>query len=160
MLIDVTAVTAAPPERVWQVLTDWERQPDWMVDAREVEVLTAARHGVGVVVRCPTDLLGLVVEDRMRVTDWRPPRRLEVVHVGRLIQGTATFELAPEDGGTRIRWWESIDPPLGPLGELGARLIVAPWVRRLFRRSLANLVAVAEEVEVPRDAGEADPLVS
>jgi len=145
MRIEVAAEASVPPSVVWSVLTDWERQPDWMLDARAVEVLTAARQGVGVTLRCPTNLLGFVVDDRMRVTAWEEPRVLGVEHLGRIITGTAAFELTPTATGTEILWWEEITPPLGALGALGARLLVAPLVRRVFRRSLANLVAVAEE---------------
>ena len=41
----------APPSVVWDVLVDWERQPDWMVDAKEVHVVTPHREGEGVTIR-------------------------------------------------------------------------------------------------------------
>lgn len=131
---------------VWEVLTDWERQSDWMLDALSVEVLTPTRTGEGVTIRCPTRLLGVVVQDVMRVTDWRPERRLEVVHLGSVITGSGAFDLEPVDGGrrTRIRWTEWIDPPLGAFGEWGAGVVAAPLLRRLFGRSLDNLVEIAE----------------
>ncbi|MDA3023749.1 MAG: hypothetical protein O3C70_03445, partial [Actinomycetota bacterium] len=56
------------------------------------------------------------------------------------------FELTPlADGGTRIGWWEEVDPPLGAIGELGAQLFALPIIRRIFRRSLRNLARRAEE---------------
>jgi hypothetical protein len=81
----------------------------------------------------------------MRVTRWEQGRVLEVTHLGRIITGTGAFELSDlPDGGTRIGWWEEVDPPLGALGEWGARLVALPVIRRIFRRSLANLAARAE----------------
>lgn len=145
MRLEVTTEAAAPRRVVWEVLTRWEDQPRWMRDAKEVHVTSTHRVGVGVELSCPTNLLGFTVDDRMRVTRWEDERVLEVTHLGRIITGTGAFELtelAPDR--TRIDWWEEIDPPLGALGELGARLLVLPIIRRIFRGSLAALARLAE----------------
>jgi hypothetical protein len=143
--LEVVQVVEAPPSRVWEVLTEWERQPEWMLDAKDVEVLTPAREGVGVTIRCPTNLLGVTVDDVMRVTGWAEPTYLEVTHLGRIITGYGAFELEQlEPGRTRVTWWEEIDPPLGAVGRWGATTLVLPIIRRIFARSLANLAALAE----------------
>jgi carbon monoxide dehydrogenase subunit G len=151
MRLEVVQDVAASRQTVWQLLTEWERQPEWMLDAKAVEVLTPAREGIGVTVRCPTNLLGVTVDDVMRVTGWQEPSYLEVTHLGRVIIGTGAFEL--EELGpdrSRVTWWEEIDPPLGAVGRWGARTLVLPVIRRIFRRSLARLAALAEA-----DAGSA-----
>lgn len=143
--LEVERHAAAPRAVVWQVLTTWERQPEWMLDATSVEVLTPQREGIGVTIRCPTNLLGVPVEDVMRVTTWRDQEELEVVHLGRVITGSGAFLLADApDGGTRIAWWEEVDPPLGALGEWGATTVVLPILRRIFGRSLGRLARLAE----------------
>lgn len=144
MRLEVVETAAAPRATVWRVLTDWERQSEWMVDAIAVEVLTPHRRGEGVTIRCPTRLLGATVDDVMRVTGWRDEEYLEVTHLGRIITGTGAFELADIPGGTRITWWEDIDPPLGEVGVWGARTFVRPVVERVFRRSLRNLARLSE----------------
>jgi len=151
--IELDVPTSAPREVVWDVLTDWETQAQWMVDAKAVHVLTPQRHGVGVTIRCPTNLMGITVQDVMRVTRWQEHELLEVVHLGRIITGTGAFELrdGPGDGST-IHWWEEVDPPLGALGEWGASTLVAPVVRRLFTRSLTNLAGLAEREVLRRSA--------
>ena len=145
MRLEVDRHVDAPRELVWRVLTDWERQPEWMLDAKSVEVLTPQREGVGVTIRCPTNLLGVTVEDVMRVTAWRDQEELEVTHLGKVITGSGAFLLfdAPGDG-TRIEWWEEVDPPLGALGEWGATTLVLPILRRIFGRSLSRLARLAE----------------
>lgn len=151
--LEVSRRIAAPPDAVWDVLTDWERQATWMIDARSVELLTPQRTGVGVALRCPTRILGITVEDRLRVTGWDPPHRLEVEHLGRIITGRAAFELEAdavdgEGAGTRLRWWEEVDPPLGALGRWATRRIVLPYTARLFARSLDRLAAIVERPAV------------
>ena len=145
MRLEVEREMAAPRQVVWEVLTRWEEQPRWMLDAKAVEVLTPARSGVGVTVRCPTNLLGITVEDVMRVTRYDAPVALEVTHLGRVITGDGGFELEEVDAvSTRVQWWEEVDPPLGALGELGASRVVLPVLRRIFGHSLARLAALAE----------------
>jgi hypothetical protein len=145
MRLEVVQEVAAPRSAVWRLLTAWERQPEWMLDAKDVEVLTPAREGVGVTIRCPTNLLGVTVDDVMRVTGWREPSYLEVTHLGHVITGTGAFELDELGGSrTRVTWWEEIDPPLGAVGRWGARVVVLPLIRRLFARSLAGFAALVE----------------
>ncbi|MDQ3528484.1 MAG: SRPBCC family protein [Actinomycetota bacterium] len=138
--VEVAVHIQAPPERVWDVLVDWENQPRWMVDARQVRVVSSHREGLGVVLRCPTNIAaGIVVTDVLVVTEWQPQRRIAVRHDGWLIRGYGAFELAPSAGGTDFTWWEEIEAPLGPLGEAVAKALAVPHVSRVFRRSLAGL---------------------
>lgn len=146
MRLEVEQEIFAPVSVVWATLTEWELQPSWMLDAIDVEVLTAERQGVGVVIRCPTRLLGFVVDDVMRVTAWEPEQTLAVEHLGRIITGSGAFDLEPLPGdSTRVVWWEEIDPPLGAVGEWGASTLVLPLLRRLFSRSLERFAKLAEQ---------------
>jgi hypothetical protein len=143
--LEVERTVQAPRQVVWDVLTRWERQPEWMLDAKEVHVLTPEREGVGVTLRCPTNLLGVTVQDVMRVTGWREPEYLEVTHLGTVITGYGAFELEAEGAGrTRLLWWEEVDPPLGAVGEWGASTLVLPVLKRIFGRSLARFARLAE----------------
>lgn len=142
--IAATTHVEAPPDRVWACLVDWERQSDWMVDARSVTVLTPVREGVGVTLRCRTDILGFVVRDDLEITEWDEPSILGVHHTGLLLRGTGAFELTPTPHGTRVLWWEEAQVPLGVLGDAIAGAVVAPWANRVFRRSLARLKRVCE----------------
>lgn len=146
MRLEVETVVNAPRQHVWNVLTEWERQPEWMLDAKDVVIMTPQRTGNGVTLRCPTNLLGFTVQDIMRVTDWDPPKRLAVTHLGKIITGSGAFVLSDGDtpDTTHIMWEEEIDPPLGIVGEYGARIFVLPIIRRIFSRSLKNLAELCE----------------
>lgn len=142
--IEVATHIMASPEHVWAVLTDWEGQTRWMRDARAVTVLSPHREGTDVVVRCMTRIAGLTVTDDLVTTRWQPPQVLEVRHLGWLIRGVAAFDLEAVAGGTRLVWWEEIDPPAGALGEALANAAVVPLVTRVFRGSLAGLKGLCE----------------
>lgn len=153
MEVEVSRYVFADDDVVWGVLTDWERQPEWMIDAKDVEVLSEERRGVGVRLRCPTNLVGVTVDDEMEVTVWEERRRLGVRHLGRVITGTGEFVLDPTGVGTRVVWREEIDPPLGTVGEVGARALVQPYVRHLFGRSLDGLKEACEREQRRRRTG-------
>jgi uncharacterized protein YndB with AHSA1/START domain len=139
----------APAERVWALIADWQGSSAWMVDATTVDVLGAQREGVGTRVRAVTRIAGVPVRDEMTVTRWEPPRLLVVRHLRAPIRGIAWFELAPEGGGVRFDWVEELDPPLGPLGELGG-VVLRPAIRRVLAASAAKLKTLAERTPATR----------
>lgn len=142
-LLAVTTHVGASPARVWDVLLDWEGSAEWMVDATTVEVIGDQREGVGTRIRAVTRVAGAPLTDVMVVTRWEKERLIEVRHEGWPIRGVAWFEITPDGGGTRFEWAEELDPPLGPLGELGARLL-RPSLERMLRASLSRFRRIAE----------------
>jgi ligand-binding SRPBCC domain-containing protein len=134
----------APPERVWALLSDWEGSAAWMVDATTVEVLGESRTGPGTRIKAVTTIAGVPLTDLMEVVAWEEGRLITVMHHGRPIRGLAWFELrAGKDGGTWFEWAEELDPPLGPLGELGGAILRRP-IERVLAKSANKLKALAE----------------
>lgn len=139
LVIELLDTMPGPPEVVWELLTDWERQGEWMLEASDVEVIGRQREGVGVEARAKVRIAGITTRDRIRVTMWEPPRILVIEHLG-WVKGTGELQMVPIREGTRIRWRESLFPPprLGPVGAIGLRLF-SPIMRRIFRRDLRAL---------------------
>ena len=142
--IEVFTHIEAPPPIVWDVLVEWERQAQWMDDVTRVDVLSREREGIGVLLRCRTNILGVGLNDDLVVTEWSPQTVLGVRHLGWAIRGVAAFELASTAHGTHVTWWEEAEVPLGSVGEAIAPPVVLPWVQRMFRRNLANLKRLCE----------------
>ncbi len=133
-----------PPELVWRLITDWEHQDDWMLEATEFELVGEQREGVGVEAKATIRIAGVTTRDRIRVTAWEPPRLLRIEHLG-WVKGTGDLILSPTSEGTYLHWTESLFPPLGVLGHLGLGLL-RPYMRRIFARDLRvleSLVRVA-----------------
>lgn len=136
--IALTAEVPAPPEVVWRLITAWERQGEWMLEARDFRVLGEQREGVGVQAEATVSIGGITTHDRIVVTEWEPPRLLGIRHLG-WVSGEAELRLDPAgDSGTAVAWQERLHPPLGPLGALGLRLF-RPLLRRTFARDLRVL---------------------
>jgi hypothetical protein len=141
--LHVERVLCAAPERVWDVLSDWERQADWMPDVAWMRVEGPRRtDGARILVR--TRVFGVpATTDVLEVLAWEPSRRLRVAHRG-LVTGWGEWRLEPgRDGSTRLAWDELLRLPFGALGEAALRGY-APYQRAMLRRSLRNLAALVE----------------
>ena len=142
--IHADAVSSAPAERAFAVLTDWPRHDEWMP-------FTTARggHGVGAGLEGWTGVGPVGFRDTMVITEWRPGRWVRVRHTGGVVRGEAFFETAPlPGGGSRIRWAEAIDLPLGPLGRIGW-LAAGPVIGAFMRQGLRRLAELAAHEDGP-----------
>ncbi len=121
-------------EEVWSILVDWERQAAWLLDADDVEVVSAAREGVGVRLAVKTRLFGIpAFTEPLEVTGWDPPHRLSIRH-GSLVEGNGEWLLEPVEGCSRFVWIEDIRLRVGVVGDLLARLY-RPVMRILMGRA-------------------------
>jgi hypothetical protein len=126
-------------EEAWAVLTRWERQADWMLDADQVVVRSTRREGIGVRLDVRTRLFQIpAFVEPMEVVAWDPPRSLEIAHGG-AVRGRGTWRLEPVEGGTRFTWVEDVALAV-PLGELVAACY-APVLRLLMGRAQRGLRA-------------------
>jgi len=75
--------------------------------------------------------LGLL--DLMVVTQWQPPHRCDVDHVGKVLKGSGSFQLSEiNSSSTRFDWSETIVAPKAIF------LLVAPFLYIGVRISLAR----------------------
>ncbi len=142
MRFEERALVGADPMRVWDVLTDWERQASWMPDVAWIR-LVGSERALGARLEVRTKVFGIpLVTDQVRVTAWEPPRRLAIDHVG-VVVGVGEWHLESTEGGTRFVWYESFRMPPPILGDL-ASLLYSPFQRFMLRRSIRNLKRLVE----------------
>jgi hypothetical protein len=137
----ITIKLPCSQERAWNAIADWESQGDWMLQTK-VWVTSQIREGVGTSISAFTgplykfypkfSLLGLL--DTMVVTKWQPPEICDVLHTGKILKGTGSFELSPiTSTTTKFNWSETIEC---------SRLkffVIAPFLWVGVRISLARL---------------------
>src|SRR5262249_6189059 len=113
-----------PAEAVWAGLVDWSTHPAWM-PLTSVEVVGGgAGHGKGERIVARTGIGPLAVAHSMTIREWAPPRRLTVEHTGRMIKGSASFEVQPlGEARTRVVWCEDLVAPFGAAGRLLAPVL-------------------------------------
>ncbi len=134
----------APAEAVWQTVTDWPGQGDWIIGTRvEVEGGGDGRH-LGARLRAFTGVGPVGFLDTMEIVEWDPPRRCLVRHTGKVVRGDGVFVVVP-NGPDRARflWTELVDLPLGAVGVLGWRAAM-PAVRWGIARSLRTMARQCE----------------
>ena len=138
MRVSAEIVLPVPAEGVWEVLTDWERQVEWMKDADSVRVLTSHREGVGVRIGVKTRVLNVpAFTEVLEVIEWEPPARLLMGHRS-FIRGTGEWKLKAAVEGSRFTWTEDISLPVPLLGEL-ALIVYRPFMRYLMRAAVQAL---------------------
>jgi hypothetical protein len=81
--------------------------------------------------------------DTMEITNWHPPYECDVLHIGRIIRGTGSFELVSnkkrKKDGTIFNWSEEIIAPaifvaiLKPFILLGVRISLRRFARLVER---------------------------
>jgi hypothetical protein len=142
--VSVVTEVPAPVDVVWARLTDWPAHGRW-VPLTRVRVLTPRPDGVGARFVGRTGIGPLGFDDPMEITAWEPPAgggpgRCAVVKQGRLLTGTADFEVAPVPGGSRVRWTEDIEVtparltrPLAPVTRLVTKVLFARMLSRMAR---------------------------
>jgi uncharacterized protein YndB with AHSA1/START domain len=133
---------AAPVEQTWAAATDWDRQGEWMLGTTVRGTVNDGR-GVGGRLRAVTGVGRLGVVDTMEITGWDPPYGAYVRHLGRVVRGTAAFEVKQRSGGSTFVWTEELDLPLGAVGRLGFRLLRPAFVAGL-KFSLAKFARWAQ----------------
>jgi Polyketide cyclase / dehydrase and lipid transport len=132
----------APVERTWAAVTDWDRQHEWMLGTKVRATVNEGR-GVGGGIRAATGFGPFALVDTMRITGWDPPHGAYVRHLGRIVRGTAAFEVLQRPGGSTFAWSEQLDLPLGAVGRLGFRLLRPAFLLGL-RLSLRRFASWAE----------------
>ena len=141
----------APASVVWDYVTDWPRQGEWIPFTRVEEVPDPAGHpagarGMGGRIRAWTGLGRVGFWDPMTVTAWEVAAdgraRCEVLHTGTVVRGEGEFAVLPAGPGRcTFVWSERLEVPGGAVGALvwrsvgwALRLGVAAALRRLARR--------------------------
>lgn len=155
----IERVVAAPPAKVWEIITDWDGYARWM--PLTTMRLDPGPTGVGWSFAGLTGVGPLRFSDVMRITDWAPPSDLgsgafRLVKMGRLLAGWAQVSVLPIANGeqTQLVWRENIVIRPVALGRL-----LVPLTDRLNRALFARVVdAMAAEAlhASPQDAAAQD----
>lgn len=141
VVLEMAETVPGPPEIVWDLITDWEHQDDWMLEASDFVVTSEQREGIGVEAEATIRVGGITTRDKVRVIGWEPNRYLAIRHYG-WVSGEGHIYLTPlADDRTHVFWREELDPPVGVLGALGMTAF-KPLMGRLFRRDLRVLASL------------------
>ena len=122
---------------VFDYLTDWEKQSDWIKFTTVHQLSNAPKEDVNLL--AITRLGPIKLLDTMVVTDWQPYERIVVEHTGRLILGKGIFSVKRLTSNSCEFTWQEITPvPFSQVGVI-ALAIIKPLLRIPFNLSLKKL---------------------
>lgn len=116
--LELVVDVPADPQTVFDAMTDWDRQHEWMLGTK-VRAGAGGGKGVGGEIAAFTGIGPIGFWDTMTITKWDDPRVVEVDHTGDLVRGKGVFRVEQHGTGSRFVWREEVDPPLGKLGQIG-----------------------------------------
>jgi uncharacterized protein YndB with AHSA1/START domain len=144
----------APPEKVFELISDTTRYPDWAENTLEV-VRTDGPARVGSTYDERNIVFGPVKSSsRWTVVEHDPPRRS--LHRGEGIalarSASIEFDLVPVGESTELTLTFRYVPAFGPIGAAIDSLVARRSLEASIRESLANLAAIAERELAPARA--------
>lgn len=120
--LTATVIVKAPVATVFDAMTRWERQGEW-IPFTKVRVVEGD-GGEGSWIEAVTTLGPAVVRDQMRVVRLDRPYEIQVMHDGRVLRGPGVMRCTPlERDRTQVVWHEWFLLPGGPLGRVAAPLL-------------------------------------
>jgi uncharacterized protein YndB with AHSA1/START domain len=144
------AHVGAPPSKVWPLVSEVERLPEWFALAERAELLEGS--GKGRRQRMHGHWGGKPSEVDQLVTGFDPERAIAWEHEAERLAGRPaprfaastrfTISLSPEGRGTRVRL-DSAQEPAGALKGLVMRLMGTRELARNLDTSLERLAALA-----------------
>lgn len=114
MRISIDIPTQLSVERAWRTLTDWQAHGQWIPLTKMIILKQGAQPGLGDKFIGRTGIGPLAFDDVMTVTQFQAPGQrgfCEVTKSGRLVKGSASFEVAATPSGTVVTWVEDIPLP-------------------------------------------------
>jgi uncharacterized protein YndB with AHSA1/START domain len=103
---------AAPPERVWRVLSNIERWPEWTRSMSSVQRLDAEPLRAGSRARVKQPRLASAL---FEITSWHPPHGFDWVTGNAMVTAIAKHAIAPTAGGSRVTLSVTFSGPLSRL---------------------------------------------
>lgn len=144
--VTATVIVRAPVATVFESLTAWERQGDWIpfTTVRIVE----GDGGEGSRIEAVTAVGPAVLRDRMRVTRVDAPYEVQVVHDGRVLRGPGVMRCTPLGDRTQVVWHEWFQLPSGVLGRMAGPALW-PGSKAGLTQALRRFARLVESGQLP-----------
>lgn len=136
----------APPRKVWDIIMDPSRLPEWVTIHRSVKVKSPDPHAEGARMDQVLHILGVSFKVHWTLESVIAPREAEWHGRGpALSTAMIRYKLTGgPDGPTTFDYVNEFHPPGGPLGNAASRVVIGHVPERESHDSLARLKQLAE----------------
>jgi hypothetical protein len=135
--LSVTIKINASAQIVFDSVTDWENQDNWVFLTKVRDVGKDSRR-LGGRIEAFTGIRKIGFLDTMTITKWDYPHLCEVTHTGKIVQGKGIFEVTSTHSDTYFTWTEYTKVPFGFVGTIGW-IAIGPLTKLGMRWSLRRL---------------------
>ena len=142
-VIEKSIVINAPAERVFAIVDDPNRLPDYMVGIVRVADVVQTPVRIGDSMRFTYAVIGLRFPGKATILDWEQNSRV-VAKLEGGIGGTYTVTLRPQSNATRATWRFDYTMKGGILGKAVNALLVERINEKNAERGLENLKMLCE----------------
>lgn len=133
---------AASPEKVWALISDLERGPEWSVVTLRCEITSEGPPGVGCTYRSVSKFAASKITTEHQIVEWDPPHRM-VTKVVKGAESILTQTCEAQAGGTLLTMSNEFATPAGLLGFVSDKL--AKQVTDILAQELARIKEVVEK---------------
>ena len=114
------------------------KMPEWTVHVKEVLVTGGDGKSPGTTDRTTIQVTPRKNKLESEWTVYRPGQEWARTFTGYL-EGTERMRFWPHEGGTRVEWMYDYKPPFGPIGKIGALLVMSRVMQNNLESSLETL---------------------
>jgi uncharacterized membrane protein len=142
---------AAPPERVWALISDLEKGPEWSLVTLECKLTSEGPPGLGCTYRSVSKFVASKVTTEHEIVEWVPARKI-VSRVTKGGEATLTQLCEPEGEGTMLTMINKFTAP-GALPDFVSEKLAQQVTNTLS----AELARIKEVFEQGNDDSEQSP---
>jgi uncharacterized protein YndB with AHSA1/START domain len=104
MPVEKSVTIAAPPTKVFSVLSDVNQARQWMPEIQKIDNVSTGAFGVGSQWHEVRDVDGRMMDSTIRVTQFDAPTTLRMEVIAKGITGHLAFTLTPKGDATDVRY--------------------------------------------------------
>jgi len=144
--VAVTRHFNAPPDKVWNVLSDLERAAERIEAIKHVEILTDGPVGQGTRFKETRVMFGKEATEEMEITEWNPPTHLAMECETCGMHARSVISCRPDGEGTRVEMSMQTTPLtfvaklMSPLGKM-----MEKSCRKAFEKDLDDVQRIVED---------------
>ena len=139
----------APVEKVWALMTDWDRLPEWAKTVEKFEITSKQRSGVGMTFHEVGVLAGWLRYDvHTEVTEFVENKIIawRVVSGKRVRKGAkGSWTMKPTEAGTQLTYVSEYEVPYSILGKIIERLIFRGRFEKQVDGWMENIKSLVEK---------------
>jgi uncharacterized membrane protein len=135
----------ASPERVFSIVSDFERIPEWQPEFKKVWYTSEEKRKVGSSLRANAAVGGFKLDLGVTVTEWVENKRMAWRTTMGNASGSGSITLEPAGAATKYTEVTEYSMPYSVLGKLIDRVRIRKAMERSYQAAIKNKKALAEK---------------